>query len=131
MKSNTCTVCFKEGETHLHHIVPKKQGGPDTFNNLIELCLTCHAKAHFERAHWMKRQRSGIEKAKAEGKYKGRKPSFTLQQVNLIMQKFEEGTGVMQISREMDMKKDVVSRITRYPDKAKDRLLKHGLHKED
>jgi len=56
--------------------------------------------------------------------YKGRKPSFTLQQVNQIIQMFSEGTGVNQIARELGMSKFSVSRITRDPDKAKTSLLR-------
>ena len=56
--------------------------------------------------------------------YKGRKPSFSLEQLNLIMQKFEEGLGVNQIARELDMSKFSVSRITRDPDKAKASLYR-------
>ncbi len=66
-------------------------------------------------------QASGIAHAKSTNPeaYKGRKPSFSLQQVNLIMQKFGEGIGVNQIARELDMSKFSVSRITRNPDKAR------------
>ena len=71
-------------------------------------------------------QASGIAHAKSTKPeaYKGRKPSFSRQQFNLIMQKFEEGTGVNQIARELDMSKFSVSRITRDPDKAKESLLR-------
>ena len=71
-------------------------------------------------------QATGIAHAKSTkpDAYKGRKPSFSLQQFNLIMQKFEEGTGVNQIARELDMSKFSVSRITRDPDKAKESLLR-------
>ena len=66
-------------------------------------------------------QAAGIAHAKSTNPeaYKGRKPSFSLQQVNLIMQKFGEGVGVNQIARELDMSKFSVSRITRNPDKAR------------
>ena len=104
MKSNVCTVCFKEGETHLHHIVPRKQGGPDTLNNLIELCLTCHAKAHFERADWQKRQRAGIERAKMEGKYLGRKPTAR-NKTDDVMRLIKEGFKPLSPSYPVTIKK--------------------------
>lgn len=29
---------------HLHHIIPKAEGGPDTIENAIPVCLDCHAE---------------------------------------------------------------------------------------
>mgnify|MGYP001232053772 FL=1 len=65
-------------------------------------------------------QSVGIAHAKATkpGSYKGRKPSYTAAQVNLIMQKFNEGDGVNKIARDVGLSKFSVSRITRDPDKA-------------
>ena len=65
-------------------------------------------------------QSAGIAHAKATkpGSYKGRKPSYTAAQVNLIMQKFNEGDGVNKIARDVGLSKFSVSRITRDPDKA-------------
>ena len=60
------------------------------------------------------------------GSYKGRKPSFTLEPVHLIMKLFDKGTGVSQIARDMRMSKFTVSRITRDPDKAKETLDRWG-----
>ncbi len=43
----TCESCKQEcDELHKHHIVPKSRGGSEDDSNLIELCLTCHGKAH-------------------------------------------------------------------------------------
>ena len=41
-----CCLCFKPSGTkmQLHHIVPAGDGGPDTINNCIPLCLDCHAE---------------------------------------------------------------------------------------
>ena len=65
-------------------------------------------------------QSAGIAHAKANkpDSYKGRKPSYTAAQVNLIMQKFKEGDGVNKIARDVGLSKFSVSRITRDPDKA-------------
>lgn len=73
-------------------------------------------------------QAAGIAHAKQNktDAYKGRKPSFTLEQVNLIMQMFEQGTGVNQIARDMKISKFTVSRITRDPDKARETLARWG-----
>ena len=69
-------------------------------------------------------QSAGIAHAKATkpGSYKGRKPSYTAAQVNLIMQKFNEGDGVNKIARNVGLSKFSVSRITRDPDKALESL---------
>jgi hypothetical protein len=41
-----CCVCLKWSGTkiHLHHIIPKAQGGPDEIDNAIPVCLDCHAE---------------------------------------------------------------------------------------
>lgn len=36
-------------EGHVHHIIPKSHGGQDTLDNLITLCLICHAT---KIKHW-------------------------------------------------------------------------------
>jgi RNA-directed DNA polymerase len=47
----TCQQC---GETatslHVHHIVPKTQGGTDDLDNLITLCPRCHHAVHKSQA---------------------------------------------------------------------------------
>ncbi|BAZ46916.1 RNA-directed DNA polymerase (plasmid) [Chondrocystis sp. NIES-4102] len=47
-----CPVCsqslFNNEPLHLHHIVPKGEGGKDTINNLVWLHLFCHHKVHYE-----------------------------------------------------------------------------------
>ena len=69
-------------------------------------------------------QSAGIAHAKATkpNSYKGRKPSYTAAQVNLIMQKFNEGDGVNKIARDVGLSKFSVSRITRDPDNALESL---------
>ena len=69
-------------------------------------------------------QSAGIAHAKATkpDSYKGRKPSYTAAQVSVIMQKFREGDGVNKIARDVGLSKFSVSRITRDPDKALERL---------
>ena len=69
-------------------------------------------------------QAAGIENAKANNPlaYRGRKPSYTIDQVLEVMEKFKHGTGVNQIAREMGLSKFAVSRITRNPEAARERL---------
>jgi DNA invertase Pin-like site-specific DNA recombinase len=69
-------------------------------------------------------QAAGIEHAKANNPkaYRGRKPSYSFDQVMVIMDKFSSGVGVNQIAREMGLSKFAVSRITRNPEAARERL---------
>lgn len=69
-------------------------------------------------------QAAGIENAKVNNPlaYRGRKPSYTFDQVLEVMEKFEHGTGVNQIAREVGLSKFAVSRITRNPAGARERL---------
>jgi DNA invertase Pin-like site-specific DNA recombinase len=69
-------------------------------------------------------QAAGIENAKANNPlaYRGRKPSYTFDQVLEVMEKFEHGIGVNQIAREVGLSKFAVSRITRNPEAARERL---------
>jgi len=42
-----CCLCPQhEDITHIHHIVPISEKGPDTEDNLMVVCPTCHAKIH-------------------------------------------------------------------------------------
>lgn len=79
-KLDPCINCGNEGE-HLHHVVPKSLGGNEG-SNLVSLCLTCHGLVH-EKDFLKSRelQRKGIERAKKEGKYKGRKKTVDRLQI--------------------------------------------------
>lgn len=44
MKDDECFFCGEDGALDRHHIIPKRYGGPDTDDNLVTLCPTCHAK---------------------------------------------------------------------------------------
>ena len=48
-----CCLCPEHHDvTDLHHIVPISEGGPNTEDNLMVICPTCHAKIHrFRRSH--------------------------------------------------------------------------------
>jgi hypothetical protein len=37
-----CDKRFKSDDLTAHHIVPRKEGGPDTLENLVTLCEVCH-----------------------------------------------------------------------------------------
>jgi len=49
-----CCVChtFKGTRLEVHHIVPLSEGGDNSFENAIVLCLDCHADAgHYNASH--------------------------------------------------------------------------------
>lgn len=76
-KGTKCCNCEKEcgNDIIFHHIVPLASGGTNNLTNITPICETCDGLIHsINRTNWKELQRQGIEKAKAEGKYKGRKP---------------------------------------------------------
>jgi DNA invertase Pin-like site-specific DNA recombinase len=73
----------------------------DTQSATGRLILTIFAGfAQFERELMLERQKEGIAKAKAEGKYKGRKPTARAQSPEVI-RLHAEGLGVSEISRKL------------------------------
>lgn len=72
MLDATCFECGKPA-THAHHVVPKSKGGTRT----IPLCLECHSKIHGRQLVHIDLIRNGVARAKAMGKYKGRKAGTT------------------------------------------------------
>ena len=44
LKPRACAICGSTWRLTLHHKVPRKQGGPDTLENLCWLCGECHSK---------------------------------------------------------------------------------------
>ncbi len=41
-----CQACGSRTNLQVHHIQLRSQSGDDAENNLITLCLRCHAQAH-------------------------------------------------------------------------------------
>ena len=45
-----CELCYKAGRvvvaTVAHHVMPRKEGGADTMDNLQSLCNACHEREH-------------------------------------------------------------------------------------
>ncbi len=39
-----CYFCDENGITESHHIVPRRFGGSDSEENLVDVCPTCHSK---------------------------------------------------------------------------------------
>ena len=66
--------------------------------------------AEFERAIMLERQREGIAKAKAEGKYKGRKPTARAQ-ADQVQRLKAEGLGASEIAEKLGIGRASVYRI--------------------
>lgn len=41
-----CRICNKKGILQIHHILPVREGGPNSKTNLIVVCKDCHSKIH-------------------------------------------------------------------------------------
>lgn len=74
-----CNSCINCGSypCELHHVVPLSLGGNDISSNKVPLCSRCHSIVHGfnpqkRGVEWKELQKAGIQKAKLEGKYKGR-----------------------------------------------------------
>ena len=60
------------------------------------------AMAEFERGMMLERQREGIAKAKAEGKYKGRKPT-AMAKADEVKRLHQAGWGATAIAEELNI----------------------------
>ena len=68
------------------------------------------AIGQFEREMMLERQREGIAKAKAEGKYKGRKPTARAKAQEVLSLK-EKGVGATEIAKRLEIGRASVYRI--------------------
>lgn len=85
--------------------------GIDTGTPTGKLMLTVLASvAAFEREIMLERQREGIEKAKREGKYKGRQPT-AMAKTAAVLKLLELGHGATEVARQMGIGRASVYRI--------------------
>jgi DNA invertase Pin-like site-specific DNA recombinase len=85
----------------------------DTHSPTGKLILTMFAAfAQFERELMLDRQRHGIAKAKAEGKYKGRKPTARVK-ADEVKELLAAGIGPSEIARRLEIGRSSVHRILR------------------
>jgi DNA invertase Pin-like site-specific DNA recombinase len=85
--------------------------GIDTATPTGKLMLTVLGGiAEFEREIMLERQREGIAKAKAQGKYKGRKPTARAKAAEVEMLR-SEGVGATEISKRLGIGRASVYRI--------------------
>ena len=66
------------------------------------------AVAEFERSIILERQREGIQIAKSEGKYKGRKPSLTDKRVHELQRRAGTGEKKSSLAREFGISRETV-----------------------
>ena len=66
------------------------------------------AVAEFERSIILERQREGIQIAKGEGKYKGRKPSLTTERVLELQRRADAGERKAVLAREFGVSRETV-----------------------
>ena len=66
--------------------------------------------AQFERENMLERQREGIAKAKAEGKYKGRKPTAQMKKGN-ILDLLSQGHGKREVARQLGICERSIYRV--------------------
>jgi HNH endonuclease/Homeodomain-like domain len=75
MKTDTCVACGVRDALHHHHLTPRIEGGSDDDTNLITLCEDCHGRIHgVTFKDHRKLHAISMDKARAEGKMKGRDP---------------------------------------------------------
>ena len=81
----------------------------DTANGKLML-MVLGAIAEFERELMLERQREGIAKAKAAGRYKGRKPTARAKTADVLRMK-AEGKSVREITEATDISRASIFRI--------------------
>lgn len=76
-------------------------GGDGSDNAISKMMLTMLAAiSEFERELIRERQREGIEIAKAKGKYKGRKPKLSTEQIDELKKRIEAGEPKAAIAKQ-------------------------------
>lgn len=88
--------------------------GVDTSTPTGKLLLTMlGGVAEFERAIMLERQREGIAKAKADGKYKGRKPTARAK-IDEVSALKENGIAATEIAKQLGIGRASVYRMLKY-----------------
>ncbi|MDW7690297.1 HNH endonuclease [Flammeovirgaceae bacterium SG7u.111] len=100
-----CCVChrYKGVKIEIHHILPKEQGGEDTFENAIPLCFDCHSDAGHYHAQHPKGTKFSINELK-----KHKKEWFEIVKKNNIPEKKENRIHARYlITKEFDIIKGI------------------------
>lgn len=106
-KLGPCINCGKQAD-NMHHVVPKVLGGNEG-SNLVPLCGACHDKVHLTDHLTLKElQRAGIERAKKEGKYKGRPPTISRPEIEYAL---AQGLNPTEVAKRLKVSRQSVYRI--------------------
>jgi len=96
-------------------LVILKQGF-DTHTPAGKLALTMFAAfAEFEHGIRKERQQEGITRARAEGKYQGRKPKLNEQQQADLLRRYQAGENRSELARQFGVDRVTVHRYCNYP----------------
>lgn len=104
----TITETLKEKKVNLRFLANPDMN-TDSANGRLMLTLL-GAIAEFEREIMLERQREGIAKAKAEGKYKGREPT-AMRKSEDVLKLRAEGIAPMAIAKQLGISRASVFRI--------------------
>lgn len=106
-----CVNCGKYANIY-HHIVPLAVGGTNRLSNIVPLCEKCHGKVHNRKSLSIKSlQRQGIERAKKQGKYKGRKKIETNDNFIEVYNSWKQGNiTAVKAMEELGLKKNTFYR---------------------
>ena len=109
-RSRTCSILWHGRRPRAPKVEILNLGNLDPGSVNGKLILTVlGAIAAFEREMMLERQREGIARAKAEGKYKGRKPTAR-NQANQVRALAAEGVSKVEIARRLGMHRASVYR---------------------
>jgi hypothetical protein len=99
---NKCFEC-NEPKDDMHHIIPKSKGGKKT----IPLCAKCHGIVHDrDFVKHRKLMLEGIERAKKEGKYKGREKG-TVNSMETVLNKHKKTVDAIKLNPKLSLRKIV------------------------
>lgn len=106
-----CVNCGKYANIY-HHIVPLAVGGTNRLSNIVPLCEKYHGKVHDRKSLSIKAlQRQGIERAKKQGKYKGRKKIETNDNFIEVYNSWKQGNiTAVKAMEELGLKKNTFYR---------------------
>ena len=112
MKLRFCVICGTNKNIEHHHITPVCRGGTDHQHNFISLCVEHHGMIHSispgSWAHRKKLQKIGIEKAKKNGKFKGRGQTIDIAKIKELK---GQGMGATAIANKMGIDRTSVYRL--------------------
>jgi hypothetical protein len=109
-----CCVChrYKGVKIEIHHILPKEQGGKDSFENAIALCFDCHSDVGHYNVKHPRGTKISIDELK-----KHKATWFDVVKNNAIPQKEENLVHARYlITKEFDIIKSISNRnLSRFP----------------